>query len=105
MPDTFNVELGRRIRAARKGKLTQAALGDRVSLSRTAITNIECGRQRLLVDQLVDIAAALGVHASDLLPSTKHEKVASMGELPIGQMPTVQRWLTSVKKTPVRRRA
>ncbi|MBB4374430.1 transcriptional regulator with XRE-family HTH domain [Bradyrhizobium sp. cir1] len=105
MPDTFNEELGRRIRAARKGKLTQAALGDRVSLSRTAITNIECGRQRLLVDQLVDIAAALGVHASDLLPSIKHEKVVSTGELPMGQMPTVQRWITSVKKSPIRRRA
>jgi len=61
MPDNFNEELGRRIRAAREGKLTQTTLGSRVGLSGTTITNIECGRQRLLVDQLVEIAAAIGI--------------------------------------------
>ena len=35
------------------------------------MTNIECGRQRLLVDQLVEIAEALGVEAAGLLPSAE----------------------------------
>lgn len=104
MPDTFHEELGRRIRAAREGKLTQAGLGARVGLSRTAITNIECGRQRLLVDQLVEIAAAIGVAASDLLPPTANLREHSE-DVPIARMPTVQRWISSVKKTATRSRA
>ncbi|MEI9922779.1 MAG: helix-turn-helix transcriptional regulator [Bradyrhizobium sp.] len=105
MPETFHVELGRRIRAAREGKLTQAALGAHVNLSRTAITNIECGRQRLLVDQLVDIAKALDVPASELLPAPSKSQHAIVGEMPINQMPTVHKWISSVKKSAARNRA
>jgi transcriptional regulator with XRE-family HTH domain len=96
MPDHFNEELGRRIRAAREGKLTQATLGSRVGLSRTAITNIECGRQRLLVDQLVQIATAVGVPPSELLPLSA--KRGAVNSNVIDQMPTVQRFVTSFKR-------
>jgi len=94
MPDQFNVELGDRIRDARAGKMTQASLGSRVGLSRTAITNIECGRQRLLVDQLVDIANALGVSPASLLPTVTATSVAGIEA--VAEMPTVQKWLSSV---------
>jgi transcriptional regulator with XRE-family HTH domain len=94
MPDHFNEELGSRIRAAREGKMTQATLGSRVGLSRTAITNIECGRQRLLVDQLIDIAVALGVNPSSLLPAVKIRSAAE--DHTVLEMPTVQKWLSSV---------
>lgn len=61
MTDRFNSELGRKIRAARESqKITQEQLGNAVQLSRTSITNIELGRQRLLVDQLAGIASTLG---------------------------------------------
>ena len=100
MADLFNEELGRRIRAAREGKLTQASLGERIGLSRTAITNIECGRQRLLVDQLVDIANALGVPASELLPSSgTRQPVRSEIDPAIAEMPTVDRWVKAVKRS------
>jgi transcriptional regulator with XRE-family HTH domain len=105
MPDTFNEELGRRIRAARAGKLTQAALGTRVNLSRTAITNIECGRQRLLVDQLVDIATVLGVPTTELLPSSSRTLRGGAVELAATPMPTVHKWISSVKKSAARSRA
>jgi transcriptional regulator with XRE-family HTH domain len=104
MPDQFNEELGRRIRTAREGKLTQEALGSRIGLSRTAVTNIECGRQRLLVDQLVDIAAAIGVPPSDLLPPAGVGPAAAEADIGINEMPTVQRWITSVRKTAPRGR-
>jgi transcriptional regulator with XRE-family HTH domain len=39
-------------------------------MSRTSITNIEKGRQRLTVDGLVRLAAAVGVEPAQLLPST-----------------------------------
>lgn len=94
MPDHFNEELGERIRGAREGKMTQAILGSRIGLSRTAITNIECGRQRLLVDQLVDIADALGVSPASLLPTEK--KSSAAGDQAVAEMPTVQKWLSSV---------
>ena len=77
MPDTFNEELGRRIRAARTGKITQEKLGELVGLSRTSITNIECGRQRLLVDQLVDIADAIGVAVDTLMPAKEGSRKSS----------------------------
>jgi transcriptional regulator with XRE-family HTH domain len=105
MPDQFNEELGRRIRAAREGKLTQATLGARIGLSRTAVTNIECGRQRLLVDQLVEIAAAIGVPPSELLPpSTTRPVGVAQGQANITEMPTVQRWVTFVTKSSSRGR-
>jgi transcriptional regulator with XRE-family HTH domain len=97
MPDTFNEELGRRIRTARTGKLTQEKLGKLVGLSRTAITNIECGRQRLLVDQLVDIAAAIGVTTESLLPTKAGRLKAA--DASTAKMPTVQQWISSVKKS------
>jgi transcriptional regulator with XRE-family HTH domain len=100
MADLFNEELGRLIRTARTGKLTQAALGDRIGLSRTAITNIECGRQRLLVDQLVEIADALGVSAAELLPASRsHDARQSESSPAITEMPTVERWIKSVKQS------
>lgn len=100
MADLFNEELGRRIRVAREGKLTQASLGERIGLSRTAITNIECGRQRLLVDQLVEIANALAVPASELLPSSGTRPPVRSGVDPsITEMPTVERWVKAAKRS------
>ncbi len=48
--------------------LTQAELGGAVGLTRTSITNIERGRQRILVHTLFEIAAELGIEPRDLLP-------------------------------------
>ena len=66
----FYRELGRRIREAReKSHLTQEALAVKVSLTRTSVTNIEKGRQQLLVHTLVDISNALNVAPESLLPA------------------------------------
>ena len=40
---------------------TQTDLADRVGLSRTSVTNIEIGRQRVLLSDLFDFASAFGV--------------------------------------------
>ena len=56
----FDREVGLRLQRARRERgVTQEELARRVDLSRTSITNIEKGRQRILLHQLVDIAAAL----------------------------------------------
>ena len=99
MSDEFHEELGRRIRAARDKKLTQEGLAERVGLSRTAITNIERGRQRLLVNQLVDIARALEVDAARLLPNAQsvQGEAALEADNKVG-LPTVDRWIRSLNR-------
>jgi transcriptional regulator with XRE-family HTH domain len=48
--------------------MTQDNLALRLSLSRTSIINIEKGRQQVLVHTLADIASALGVPMTELVP-------------------------------------
>jgi transcriptional regulator with XRE-family HTH domain len=51
--------------------LTQEQLASRTrSLSRSTIANIESGRQRIALHQLVEVADAVGANLLDLLPST-----------------------------------
>jgi transcriptional regulator with XRE-family HTH domain len=100
MADLLNEELGRLIRNNRDRKMTQAELGKRIGLSRTAVTNIECGRQRLLVEQLIEIAEALDVSAAELLPKVPSRAARQTG-LPSSnaEMPTVERWIKAVKRS------
>lgn len=51
--------------------MNQEGLSLKVGLSRTSVTNIELGRQSVLVHQLVAFAQALGVSVEDLIPSQK----------------------------------
>lgn len=68
--DTLYIAVGRMIAAQRKELgLTQAQLASAVSLSRTSITNIEQGNQKVLLHTLYAIAAALGTSLASLLPA------------------------------------
>ena len=51
--------------------LTQEELAHRVHLKRTSITNIEKGRQKLLVHTLFDIADALDIPPTALIPALR----------------------------------
>lgn len=63
----FYAEVVRRVRLAREcAGLTQDALGARVSLSRTSVTNK--GRQKVLLHTFCNLADALGVAPAVLLP-------------------------------------
>ena len=67
--DDLYLELGRRIRQLReRRKLTQLRLAQELGMSRTSVTNVEIGRQRLLIHQFVRLAQILGVPPSELLP-------------------------------------
>ena len=69
--DRFYREFGQRLRNARTAaKISQENLGARVGLNRTSISNIEKGRQRLLVHQLPVLARVLDVSPEDLLPAS-----------------------------------
>ena len=70
--DVLYTEIGRLIFEERDKKgLTQAELADKVFLSRTSITNIEKGKQKILVHVLLRVAAALEVNLESLLPDTE----------------------------------
>jgi DNA-binding XRE family transcriptional regulator len=62
-------EFGQRVRAGRgKSQLTQDMLAHQIGLSRTSVTNIESGRQAVLLHQVYDIARALDTTIQTLLP-------------------------------------
>ncbi|MGN6820458.1 MAG: helix-turn-helix domain-containing protein [Sphingomonas sp.] len=85
MQDPLYTFFGSRVRALRERRqVTQEELGRRVDLSRTSITNIEKGRQRVLLHQILDLANALEAKPSELFPpaaSTEKLLRADVAEL------------------------
>lgn len=68
-PETIYAIVGNNISKFRHDrKLTQEKLAQAISLDRSSVSNIEQGRQKILLHNLYDIATALGVEPSDLLP-------------------------------------
>lgn len=66
--DKFYETLGAAIKARREAlEITQAEVGLHLGLSRTSITNIEQGRQRLLIDQFCRLADLLECERDELL--------------------------------------
>jgi transcriptional regulator with XRE-family HTH domain len=64
--DDFYEALGARIRSLRQGRYTQQELAELVGLTRTSITNVERGTQRLMADQLFAVARALDTSVESL---------------------------------------
>lgn len=69
MIDSVYTALGAAIRTRREAiGMTQDALAARVGLARTSVTNIERGRQAIMVHQLLRFSDALGIAPVKLLP-------------------------------------
>jgi DNA-binding XRE family transcriptional regulator len=63
-------EFGQRVRIGRgRSQLTQDMLAHQIGLSRTSVTNIESGKQAVLLHQVYDIAKALDTSIQTLLPA------------------------------------
>lgn len=73
--------------------MNQAELARRVGLSRTSVTNLELGRQSLLVHQLVNIANALGVEPASLIAIDSDEAPEAAPML----SPALSQWVESLK--------
>jgi transcriptional regulator with XRE-family HTH domain len=70
--------IGQRVRELREGlQMTQDELAALVGLTRTSITNIEKGIQKLGIDTLYDLAAVFGMDARDLLPEVHPDPVVA----------------------------
>ena len=86
--DDLHAALGKKIRERRQASgLTQMELADRVSISRTSLTNMELGRQRLLIDQLYKMAEVLNAKPQDLLPQPSELVSASKRQTPEEPIP------------------
>lgn len=96
--DQFYRDVGSRIKALREAKnFSQRAIAESVGLSRTSLTNIERGRQKLLLHTFSDIAAALGVTPVELFPKARGNAeiipISLPKDLPPEQREFVQRTL------------
>ena|SRR2546428_8114211 len=93
-------QLGKRLQELRRKKrLTQSRLAELVALNRTSITNIEKGRQKILVHTLCDLAEALGVHPNQLLPEQVTTTTASdEPRLPQNLSRDEAKWIKTVMK-------
>ena len=70
----FYQQLGEKLKKARTdANKSQEALAQTLGLSRVTIVNIEKGRQKILVHNLVDAANFLEVKLSDLIPSEQND--------------------------------
>ena len=100
--DPFYEEFGQRVRRARLNLgLNQEALGHRVGLERSSISNVEKGRQRVQLHMLLEFAAALDVPPIQLLPE---DTTASdpLRRVPADTRPFVQDVLKSAARARAR---
>jgi transcriptional regulator with XRE-family HTH domain len=75
-------QLGNAIAKTReKRKMTQEQLAEKLSLSRTSITNIERGRQHIQLHALYQLAECLDAEIYDLLPARKSLLAAPTSKL------------------------
>lgn len=89
--------IGKRIADARRRsrpRMSQARLASQVKLSRTSIVNIECGRHRIQIHVLYEIARVLVTDARQFLPAAQAEAPSS--QLPSGLEKQLQKELGKV---------
>lgn len=76
---SFYKEFGKLLKDMRiTAELTQSELAERVGLSRTSVTNIEVGRQKIPLHLLYELASSLGVEPAALLPKKENLSVQSI---------------------------
>ena len=61
------LQFGKIVKCLRSGRgMSQEDLANRVGLTRTSITNIEAGRQRILLDDVCVFARALSISSREM---------------------------------------
>jgi transcriptional regulator with XRE-family HTH domain len=77
----FYARLGGNIRSLRvSAGLSQASLAKRIGFTRASVSNLEAGRQRIALHLFVQIAQALDVEPSRLLPSLSSQSESDVLE-------------------------
>lgn len=99
--DDLYEAIGARIRdARRRAGLTQEQLAVQVGLSRASVTNVELGRQSLLVDQLVRFASVLQLDPAILVRAGASAPPRSPARESVTRLtPETEAWLAAVKRS------
>lgn len=85
--DDLYAQFGRQLRTARReARLTQQEVAERMGLTRTSVTNIERGIQHISLRQLYLLAAAVGLHPAELLPSPGESSEGLLPELALREL-------------------
>src|SRR5438309_347246 len=103
--DRLYRDFGQRVRATRSGAgMSQEELGAKIGLSRTSITNVERGAQRIQLHTICRIAKALNVGVITLIPDLSLLEPAATRELPaLRELPKLHReWVQRVVIAPSR---
>lgn len=84
------LEFGKRLKRAREEKgLKQLALASKLGLTRTSISNIERGEQRIFLDLAYEAAAFLGIEVAALIPPVSEvvvmPRIHSVADAPLGK--------------------
>ena len=101
----FYRDVGRRVRKFRERRqMTQAQLASAISLTRTSITNIEQGNQKLPLHKLAEIAITLGVDSNSLIPAQISDNAEGLestirGQLSDRELDHVRSVLGSLRRT------
>lgn len=100
MPDEFYAELGSNIRKRRDAiGMTQATLATKAGVKRTSIANMERGAQAILVHQLLNIAKALKVAPTTLVPKDAPRRTEPTVELSDDVQKLLGRLQTTIRST------
>jgi transcriptional regulator with XRE-family HTH domain len=92
---SFYRALGTRIKREREQRgWNQERLAADIGVGRTSLTNIEAGRQRVLLHLFLRVAAAFNMNASDLLPTLQPEPVETLADIP----KSAREWVAQVLK-------
>src|SRR5436190_16042498 len=82
----LSAAIGNRIKQLRRlqtPEMNQARLGKILGLTRTSVTNIELGKQKITVDTLFKLCEAFSVEVSELVPKVS-EVAAPARQIMVG---------------------
>ena len=98
-PENRLAMIGKSLQAIRKRRgLTQKELGDKIGLTREAITAYEAGRSQLMVTTLMDMAAVLRVSVNEILRMERNPSETPITRRWAKRMAVIESLPESVKK-------
>ena len=99
MDNDFYPGFGRNLREARrKAGLSQGDLALSIRLTRASVSNIEQGRQKVLLHTFWEMLDVLNTQPGDLLPSAKTQPASSLSGLRSDEIEFVRRGLREMSK-------
>ena len=93
------IEIGKNLQTIRKRRgFTQQELGEKIGLTREAVSSYEAGRSHLMVTTLIDLASVLRVKIIDILGLERQTEVITIPRRWAKRMDIIESLPDSIKK-------